>query len=79
MHSVGIVGPDGTPLVTMRCEAFPMLAVWANPDGPFICLEPWFGLADDEGFAGTIDQKKEIQVLNAGAKQEIAYSIEFHC
>ena len=78
VHSVGIAGPDGTPLVTMRCEAFPMLAVWANPSGSFICLEPWFGRADDEGFAGTIDQKKEIQVLNAGAKQEIAYSIEFH-
>ena len=78
VQSVGIAGPDGTPFVTMHCEAFPMLAVWANPDGPFICLEPWFGRADDEGFTGTIDQKKDIQVLNVGAKQEIAYSIEFH-
>ena len=78
--AVGLVaaGEAAGDLVTMRCEAFPMLAVWANPSGSFICLEPWFGRADDEGFAGTIDQKKEIQVLNAGAKQEIAYSIEFH-
>ena len=78
VQSVGIAGPDGTPYVTLHCETFPMLAVWANPDGPFICLEPWFGRADDVDFAGTIDQKKDIQALSAGAKQEIAYTIAFH-
>jgi len=78
VQSVGIAGPDGKPYVTLHCETFPMLAVWANPDGPFICLEPWFGRADDVDFAGTIDQKKDIQSLSAGAKQEIAYTIAFH-
>lgn len=78
VKSVGIAKPDGTPFVSMYCESFPMLAVWANPRGPFICLEPWFGRADDEGFTGTIEQKKEMQTLAAGAKQEISYVIEFH-
>lgn len=61
VQSVGIACPDGTPYVTAYCEAFPMLAVWANPKGAFVCLEPWFGRADDEGFTGTIDQKKDAQ------------------
>lgn len=78
VQSVGIAYPDGTPFVTMHCDAFPMLAVWANPEGPFICLEPWFGRADDEGFTGTIDQKKDVQVLAPGARQETAYTIAFH-
>ncbi len=78
VKSVGIAQPDGTPFVSLHCEAFPMLAVWANPQGPFICLEPWFGRADNEGFTGTIDQKKDVQTLNAGEKREIAYTIEFH-
>lgn len=78
VKSVGIARPDGTPFVSMSCDAFPMLAVWANPEGPFICLEPWFGRADDEGFTGTIDQKKAMQKLNAGEKKEIAYAIDFH-
>ncbi len=78
VQSVGIALPDGTPFVTLHCEAFPMLAVWANPQGPFICLEPWFGRADDEGFTGTVRQKKDMQTLNAGGKREIAYTIEFH-
>ena len=78
VQSVGIARPDGTPFVTLHCEGFPMLAVWANPQGPFICLEPWFGRADDEGFTGTADQKKDMQTLQPGARRSIAYSIEFH-
>ena len=74
---VGIATPDGQPYVLLNCEQFPMLAVWANPKGPFICLEPWFGRADDEGFSGSIDQKKGIQALEGGEKKEIAYSMEF--
>ena len=77
VKAVGIATPDGQPWVMMDCAGFPMLAVWANPKGPFICLEPWFGRTDDEGFTGTIDQKKGIQALEAGGRREIAYSMEF--
>ena len=77
VRRVGIAGPDGKPWAWLDCAGFPMLAVWANPKGPFICLEPWFGRTDDEGFAGTIEQKKGMQTLEAGEKKEIAYGIEF--
>ncbi len=77
VRRVGILLPDGTPYVMLRCDQFPMLAVWANPNGPFICLEPWFGRTDDEGFRGTIDQKKAIQSLGSGEKKEMLYSIDF--
>ncbi len=77
VKQVGIATPDGQPWVMMRCEQFPMLAVWANPRGPFICLEPWFGRTDDEGFDGAIDQKPAIQRLSPGDKRDIAYAIDF--
>ena len=77
VKKVGIAGPDGAAYVMMDCGQFPMLAVWANPDGPFICLEPWFGRCDDEGFTGTMDQKKGVQKLASGGKREISYSIDF--
>ncbi len=77
VKEVGILLPDGKPFVTLHCAAFPMLAVWANPAGPFICLEPWFGRTDDEGFRGTIDQKKAIQSLEKGEKKEYGYSVDF--
>ena len=77
VKSVGIAAPDGRPWVMLDCGQFPMLAVWANPKGPFICLEPWFGRTDDEGFTGAIDQKKGIQRLAGGAARSIDYAIEF--
>ena len=74
---VGIATPDGKPFAMLDCGQFPMLAVWANPKGPFICLEPWFGRTDDEGFTGTIDQKKGIQSLEPGEEKEISWTMEF--
>lgn len=77
VKQVGIAGPDGAPYVLLDCAQFPMLAVWANPKGPFICLEPWFGRTDDEGFTGTIDQKKGMQTLPAGESRTMGYSMTF--
>ena len=77
MRSVGIATPDGRPFAMLECAQFPMLAVWANPNGPFICLEPWFGRTDDAGFAGDIGEKKGIQRLEGGEKRTICYEIGF--
>ena len=75
---VSIAAPDGRPWVTLRCPDFPFLAVWANPKGPFICLEPWFGRTDEAGFAGTLEEKKGMESLAGGEKRAFAYEIEFH-
>ena len=78
IDAVGIAGPDRRPYVTLRCPGFPMLAVWANPRGPYICLEPWFGRTDDAGFAGSLAEKPGMERLGPGAERTIAYSIDFH-
>ena len=79
VKSAGIMMPDGKPWIMLNCEQFPLLAVWANPKGPFICLEPWFGRTDDEGFSGTLAEKPGMEILNPGDSRQIAYSIEFFC
>ena len=78
VQCVGIAGPDRQPYVTMNCGGFPLLAVWANPKGPFICLEPWFGRTDDAGFTGTLAEKPGMETLAPGEKRLISYSIRFH-
>lgn len=77
VRNVGIALPDGKPYILLHCDQFPMLAVWANPKGPFICLEPWFGRADDEGFHGSISRKKDIQSLQGKEKKDFSYTIDF--
>ena len=76
--AVQLIRPDKTPWVTLRCEDFPILAVWAKAEGPFVCLEPWCGRTDDEGFTGEISEKVCEQRLEPGETKAISYSIEFH-
>ena len=74
---VGLSGADRKPFVLVHCEEFPILAVWANPKGPFICLESWFGRTDEAGFDGTLENKPGMQVLDGHEKNEIAWAIDF--
>ena len=76
--AVQILRPEGSPWVTLHCETFPMLAVWAKAEGPFICLEPWYGRTDNEGFTGEITEKAGEEHLAPGQSKQISYSIEFH-
>ncbi len=78
IKTVRIAGPDRKPSITMNCAGFPLLAIWANRAGPFICLEPWFGRTDDNGFSGTLAEKPGMETLESGEKKQISYDIEFH-
>ena len=33
--------------LTLKFEGFPYFGIWASKDAPFICLEPWCGIADN--------------------------------
>jgi galactose mutarotase-like enzyme len=41
------------------------LGVWTKPGAHFICIEPWHGITDPEGFSGDFMQKPGMQVLKA--------------
>ena len=78
LSRVQLLRPDKSPWVTLNCEGFPILAVWANAAGPFVCLEPWYGRTDDAGFAGELPDKVCEERLAPGETKRIAYSMEFH-
>ena len=78
IDEVGIAAPDGSPWISLRCPGFPFLAVWANPKGPFICLEPWYGRTDEAGFVSTLEEKKGMERLESGEKRRYRYEIEFY-
>lgn len=78
IETVRIARPDKTPAITMNCGEFPFLAVWAKKTGTFICLEPWVGRTDDDGFTGTLEEKTGEEKLEAGASKKISHTVEFH-
>ncbi len=44
----------------------PYLGIWAKPNAPYVCIEPWWGVNDDHNFTPDFSQKKCIQSLSGG-------------
>lgn len=54
---------------------FPYLGIWAKPEAPFVCIEPWLGCADSEGEPKPIQEKELIQQLAVGEVFDAAFTI----
>ena len=57
---------------------FPYLGLWTKDTGaPFVCIEPWFGHADFDGFNGEFMDKAAIQSLMPNKEFHCNYNISF--
>jgi galactose mutarotase-like enzyme len=69
-------GAPGGSAVELDFPDFPDLGIWAKPGPtPFLCLEPWQGMASPRGFAGEFSQKPGIVSLAAGETRVWRYAI----
>lgn len=59
--------------------AAPYLGIWSPypKQAPFVCLEPWWGLADDVQATGDLDTKVAIHHLAAGQRFDASYQITY--
>lgn len=53
------------PVFSVQFEGFPYLGIWTKPNAPFLCIEPWCGLADNRNHNGNIFEKEGINFLQA--------------
>ena len=58
-------------------ENFPYLGIWSKPSGsPFICIEPWFGVADEDNSTQNLEDKKGLITLQKDEIFSCFYKIE---
>ena len=59
-------------------KGFPLLAFWTKPgkNAPFLCIEPWFGVADTKGEQKDFRQKEYIQILEEGQSFSCVFSVK---
>ncbi len=60
--------------VEVRYPGFEYLAFWSPPKAPFVCIEPWRGIADSVEASGKIEEKRGIIRLEQGK----SFVAEFH-
>ena len=53
-------------ILKVNYDHFPYLGIWTKPNAPFLCLEPWCGLADTTNHNGNLEDKEGINNLPAG-------------
>lgn len=56
----------------------PLVGIWSPPgkNAPFVCLEPWYGRCDFEGFDGELKDREYGNTIGAGEVFEAEYIIE---
>jgi galactose mutarotase-like enzyme len=65
-------GAEEGPSMEVRFDDFTTLGVWTKPGAPFICIEPWRGFSDPEGFNGDIREKPGIMEIPAGGSRALS-------
>ena len=76
LSEVSLCHEDKTPYVTVRCKDFPYYGIWSKPGASFVCLEPWQGRCDVDGYTGELKDRDGIRKLAAGEEEEFSYIIE---
>lgn len=67
--------------VEVLFEGFPFVGIWSKyTDGkiaPFVCIEPWYGIADTYNTTGNLKEKLGINILKPGETFQTKYKIKF--
>ena len=70
--------PDG-PALRIGWTGFSQLGIWSKPVGdgtaPFLCIEPWNGLASPLGFDGAFLEKPNLMLVPPGGSVSAAWTL----
>jgi galactose mutarotase-like enzyme len=73
-RSVTYGAHDG-PRIRVSFPDSPYLGIWTKPQGNFICIEPWHGIADPQGYSGAFSAKPGVFMVAAGASMAAKMAI----
>lgn len=62
--------------LTFSFRGFPYFGIWAAKNAPFVCLEPWCGIADNIHHDYQLTNKEGITQLAAGEAWKRTWSVE---
>jgi galactose mutarotase-like enzyme len=71
-------GADTGPHITVDFPDTGLLGLWTKPGAPFVCIEPWHGIADPEGFTGDFRDKPGIFLVAPGGTKDCRMILSLH-
>ena len=71
-------GAETGPSMEVEFEGLPLLGVWTKPGAGFICIEPWAGIADPEGFDGDLREKPHVFEVEGGGVRRFRMTLRLN-
>ena len=68
---------DG-PRLEIAFPDTPKLGIWTKPGAAYVCVEPWHGIADPDGYTGEFRDKPGVFEVAAGDTKRISMSVTLH-
>ena len=65
---------DG-PQLDIAFPDTPMLGIWTKPGAAYVCVEPWHGIADPEGYRGEFRDKPGVFAVAPRADKRIGMTV----
>lgn len=59
------------PRIRVEFPDATQLGLWTKPGAGFVCIEPWRGIADPQGFLGNLDEKPGMFNVPAGGQSSL--------
>lgn len=77
LNSFSICSEKSPHSVTLSFNNLPFVGIWTpyGTDAPFVCIEPWAGIADSTDASGKLEEKFGIQTLQAQETFTTKYAI----
>lgn len=66
---------DGKEKIRVEYEGFSYLVIWTKPNTQFVCIEPWCGMGEFDGFPKDISEKEGIEAIEENGQFEIHHII----
>lgn len=77
-NSISLMNADGKKELTFHAKHFPFYGIWTKENAPFICLEPWHGIADSVDTTQILSEKEGIIELITNEVFQCEFSIEVY-
>ena len=76
-EELSLIGPGDQEIWKFGFSGFPYLGIWSkSKDAPFVCIEPWHGVADETGYEGPFHLKDGIIALPGKAEFTCTHWVE---
>lgn len=77
IHTVSLKDENGKDFLQVRFDT-PQLGIWSpeKKNAPFVCIEPWFGRCDRDGFDGELQEREYGNSLLSGHSYNKEYVID---